>query len=256
MPKSNAVSYAFAIMAPVLIGLCAWLGWDWRLAVLAGAAAGVAIVASFHRYPVPASRETPEEAAVPLPPAYWCYLVALGMSVAVEFSILLWAPAYLEKVLGLTASWAAIGTAAFFAGMLIGRVIGTALFHVVSIRRLFFATSALTLAGFALYWGVSDPRIAIVGLFVVGLGVASLFPLVLSFAIAAAGPAADRGSARVMLAPGLAVLTAPPLLGAIADVSGLATAQLMTPVFMGLGVLAYIAGSFAERIPAGLPAGR
>lgn len=249
--ESNAVATLFATSAPIVTGLCVWLGLGWRMAVLAGAAAGIAVVIAFARAPVPPSGEVHEAASTPLPLAFWCYWTLLGMGVAVEFSSLLWAPAYLEQVIGLDATGAAIGAAAFFAGMLAGRVGGAGLFRIVPIRLLFFAAAATLFAGFALYRGTADPAAAIAGLFVVGLGTALLFPLALSFAIAAAGPAAERAAARVMLGPGLAILLAPPLLGAIADSAGLAAALLMTPAFMAIGVVAFFLGEAARRRQAG-----
>ena len=245
--EANAVAYVFTVMAPILTALFVWLAWGWRPAVLAGAAAGAVTVLAFARQSLPPSLETRESAAVPLPVAYWCYWLALGMSVAVEFSALLWAPAYFERVVGLTPTAAAFGAAAFFAGMLIGRVVGSWLIRTLDTRRLFLASAIITFAGFASYWGTGVPGLSVAGLFVVGLGTALLFPLTLSFAIGVAEAAADRASARVMLAPGPAILLTPPLLGAIADGAGLRVAQLMTPVFMGLGVLAFFAGEFARR---------
>ena len=245
--EANAMSYVFAIMAPALSALAAALGLGWRPAILAGAAAAVVIVAAFFRTPLPPSRETAAASAAPLAPAYWCYFVVLGLSVAVEFSMILWTPAYLERVIGLSPSAAAIGAAAFFVAMLAARIAGGPLFRLVSIRRLFPAAAVTTLAGFALYWSAATGTVAIAGLFAVGLGVALLFPLAQSFAIEAAGEAADRASARLMLAPGIAILVNPPLLGAIADTAGLRYAQLMTPVFMAVAALAFLAGELARR---------
>lgn len=249
--ESNAVATVFATCAPIVTGLCVWLGFGWRIAVLAGAAAGIAVVIAFARSPVPPGGEAHAAASTPLPFAFWCYWTLLGMGVAVEFSSLLWAPAYLEQVIGLDTTSAAIGAAAFFAGMLTGRIGGAGLFRIVPIRLLFFAAAATLFAGFALYWGTANPAAAIAGLFVVGLGTALLFPLALSFAIAAAGPAAERAAARVMLGPGLAILFAPPFLGAIADSAGLGTAILMTPAFMAIGVAAFFLGEAARRRQAG-----
>jgi fucose permease len=245
--EANAVATLFATSAPIVTGLCVWLGWGWRMAVLAGAATGVGIVIAFARTPVPPSGPAHEASSTPLPFAFWCYWTLLGMAVAVEFSAILWAPAYLEQVIVLDATSAAIGAAAFFAGMLTGRVGGAGLFRVVPTRLLFLAAAATLFAGFALYWGTAEPAIVIVGLFVVGLGTALLFPLALTFAIAAAGPAAERAAARVMLGPGLAILLAPPLLGAMADGAGLRTALLMTPAFMAVGVVAFFLGEAARR---------
>jgi fucose permease len=245
--EANAVAYVFTIMAPILTGLCVWIGWGWRVAVLAGSASAVVIVLSFWRNLMPASLETRESAEMPLTLAFWCYWAMLAMSVAVEFSVLLWAPAYLEQVVGLTPTSAALGAAAFFAGMLVGRVAGSWLVRIVATRRLFLGSAVATFVGFAAYWGTTEPIVSIAGLFVVGLGVAQLFPLTLSFAIGAAGEAADRASARIMLGPGIAVLVNPPLLGAIADSAGLRVAQLMTPLFMSLAVFAFLAGAFVQR---------
>jgi MFS family permease len=246
--ESNAVAYVFSIMAPILTGLFVWAGWGWRLAVVAGAATGAIIVLSAIHRPVPNSLETREAAAAPLSLAFWCFWAVLGLSVAVEFSILLWAPAFLERVGGLSSTSAAFAAAAFFAGMLIGRLAGGPLFDKFATRRLFFGAVAITLIGFAGYWGTTGPVLSVAGLFITGLGVALLFPLGLSFAIGAAGDAADRASTRVMLGPGLAILLSPPLLGLIADKAGLGIAQLMTPVFMVLAMLAFVAGEFARRL--------
>ena len=215
--------------------------------MLAIAAAGLLILATLGRTPVPPSGETHETARARLPVAYWCYWAMLGLGVAIEFSAILWAPAYLEQVIGLDATSAAIGAAAFFGGMLIGRVSGAGLFRLFPIRRLFFAAAATVFAGFLLYRFATDPIPVITGLFIVGLGTALLFPLGLSFAITAAGPAAERGATRIMLAPGLAILIAPPLLGVIADAAGLGAGLLVMPAFIGLGVIAFFFGQAAER---------
>lgn len=245
--EANAVGYVFSVMAPVLTAFFVWLGWGWRPAVVIGASVGLVIVLAFARTPVPVSRETRQDIASPLPLAFWCYFAVLGLSVAAEFSIMLWAPAYFEQVAGLSPTMAALGSAGFFAGMLAGRLAGVRLFRLIPTRRLFRIAVATTLVGFIAYSEAPSPAGSIAGLFVVGLGIALLFPLALSFAIDAAGEAADRAGARTMLAPGIAILLSPPLLGAIADDAGLRIAQLMTPVFMILALLAFFAGETARR---------
>ena len=241
--ESNAVAYGFAVMAPVIAGLSAALAWNWRTVPLAGAAIGVAIVAAFFSRTVPENPRAAESAATSLPPAFWAYWAMLGFTVAVEFSILLWAPAYLERIVSMSASNAALGTAAFFAAMLIGRTVGIGLVRAFDARIIFLRAALTTCVGFAAYWGSGMPAVSLMGLFAVGLGISPLFPLALSFAMGSVGAAADRASARVILAPGLAILLSPPLLGAIADNFGLGLAQLTTPVFMVLAVLAFLIGA-------------
>src|SRR6185503_8585819 len=57
----------------------------------------------------------------------------------------------------------------------------------------------------------------IIGLFITGLGIANLFPLTLSIAVGLAADQSNKASARVSLGVGTALLTAPLLLGWLAD---------------------------------------
>lgn len=245
--EANAVAYAFAIMAPILSGLCVWLGWDWRVALLAGAAVGVAIMFAFLRTPIPGAIVHAGGDEAKLPAAFWFYTIALGFAVALEFSVLLWAPAYLERVVGLEPTEAAIGAAAFFLAMLGGRVAGTWLVRVVQAPNLLFGACGVTLVGFTAYWSGGQPPIAVAGLFVLGLGISLTFPLLLGFAMGAAGPAIGRAATRIMLAPAVAVLVNPPLLGALADFAGLRIAQFMTPALTILALAAFLVGQTIER---------
>ncbi len=246
--KANAVSYAFAIMVPILAGILVTLGWNWRLIPLTGAAAGAAILAAHAHLIVPNSpEEDTAAAAAHLPICFWLYWLTLGFVVAVEFSVLLWAPAFLEKAVGMPAAHAAIGAAAFFVAMLSGRIAGIWLLRVVASRLLFFGAAATTLMGYAIYAAAAGPTLAVVGLFVLGLGIALLFPLVMSAALGSVGHAVDKASSRVVLAPALAILLSPPLLGALADAAGLRFAQNMTPVLMIAAVAIYLSAGFIRR---------
>ena len=75
----------------------------------------------------------------------------------------------------LSAAGAAIGSAGFPLGMLIGRIALRWLVARVALRRLLIAALALAFAGFLIYWGVSWPPAAIAGVIVIGLGIAPLY---------------------------------------------------------------------------------
>lgn len=249
MSEANAVAYAFAMTVPLIAGLLVAAGWNWRLIPLAGALAGAAIVLAFLRTPVPdaSCADAAADARATLPPAFWFYWLALGFSVAVEFSVLLWAPAYLEKVVGLAAGSAATAAIAFFVAMLVGRIVGSMLVRVVNDRLLFVAVAAVTLVGFAVYTATQDPVVSVAGLFVLGLGIALLFPLTMSFALAAAAPASDHASMRLVLAPAIAVVLSPPLLGALADTAGLSVTVTMTPALMVAALAAFLVANRLGR---------
>ncbi|MEJ0011965.1 MAG: MFS transporter [Bauldia sp.] len=248
--ESNALCYVFAIVGPLVVASATWLGWDWRVSMLLGTAVGVAIVLGFINVPVPPARRTREAISGKLPAAYWAYFTMLAFAVALEFAGLLWAPSYLAKVVGLSTPAAAAGAGAFFAAMLIGRTVGVRLFRIYSTRTLFFGAMVTVLVGFAAYWGGAEwPAVAIAGLFVIGLGTANLFALILGFAMNTAGEASDRASARAIVAPGLAILLSPPLLGTFADHAGLHAAQVMIPIYVVLAIAAYFVAQALERPP-------
>lgn len=238
-----AACYAFAVMAPLTMSTTLWLGLGWRGALLAGVAAGLAILLIGRAAQLPESPPK-DQGSGRLPLSYWVCWLMLAIVVAVEFSILLWAPAYLQQVVGLSPAIAAGSAAVFAVAMLAGRIGGSALVGRLATRVIFVSALLVTLMGFALYWQTAAPLITVFGLAVVGLGTALLYPLSLGMALEAAGPRlAAQASARVMLAVGLAVLAAPVALGAIADRLGLATAHLVIP---GLTVAALLV-LLAER---------
>jgi fucose permease len=245
LAELSAACYAFAVMAPLAMGTSLALGLGWRSAVLAGIAMGLAILAIGRGATVPEGQPT-AVAASRLPVAYWAYWLLLAMVVAIEFSVLLWAPAYLERVVGLPAANAASVAAVFALAMLVGRTLGSAVVGRFPAARLYALALIVTLGGFALYWS-GGPVTAIVGLGVLGMGAALLYPLSLALALDAAGPRAAAASARFMFAVGLAILIAPFQLGAIADRVGLAMAHLVIPALGVAALLVLAAARVLER---------
>jgi fucose permease len=232
------------------MGLSVTLSLGWRGVVLLGAAFGTLILVTFRRTPLPDSTGGSDSAGASLPAAYWAYWALMGTVVALEFCVLIWAPEFLERVAGLSRATAAGSAAAFSLAMLIGRVGTGGLVRRVSAPHIFVAALAVTLLGFLVYWGTGQPLAVVAGLFVLGLGVAPLYPLSLGLALGAAGARSDAASARVLLAEDLAILLIPALLGGLADEVGLRLAHLMLP---GLAVAALpclaVAGALQRRTP-------
>jgi fucose permease len=209
---------------------------------------GVAMLAAFYRTPVPEADRTATAATSQrkLPPAFWAYWAMQLFAVATEFSGLLWGPSYFAQVMHLPESLAALAGGAFFIGMLVGRTASIRLLRLFSLRDLTLGAVVTGLVGFIAYWTTPFAAVAVAGLFVIGLGVAMLFSLALGFAMSAAGGGA-RPAARMVIAPGLAVLLNPPLLGTIADHAGLWLAQVTIPVFLALVAMSFFAGQRLTR---------
>ena len=145
--------------------------------------------------------------------AYWACWALMGTVVALEFCILIWAPEFLERVAGLSRATAAASAAAFAPAVLVGRIATGQLVRRVAAPHIFMAALAITLLGLVVYWGTGQPLAVVAGLFVIGFGVAPLYPLALGFALGAAGTRGDTASARILLAQGVVILLVPALLG-------------------------------------------
>jgi MFS family permease len=232
-------AYAFGFAAPLVAGLFIWRGLGWRAAVLLGAALAVGIALKFQSTviaePVPWTHSRRQA----LPPAFWAYWTLVVASCGLEYAILLWAPAFLERVVGFAPASAATAAAGFPLGMLLGRIALGILVQRARPRHLLMAALAVTLVGFLVYWGINQPVASIVGIFILGLGIAPLFPLSTNFAVGSASEAADLASVRLAVSFGVSMLLAPISLGALADEFGLGSAHLALPALI---VVAY--GSF------------
>lgn len=246
--EATAVTYAFAMLGPLATGLFVALSLDWRGVVLLGAAFGGLLLVAFRRAPLP---DPPGASAsgrgAGLPAAYWAYWALLATTVALEFCVLIWAPEFLERVAGLPRATAAGSAAAFSLAMLLGRIGASRLVGLVAAQHLFLAALLVAVLGFLAYWGTGRPLAAVAGLFVLGLGVAPLYPLSLGFAVGAVGARGDAASARVMLAMGLAILLTPALLGGLADEVGLRLAHLILPGLVAAALLCLVLARALER---------
>ena len=229
------------------MSLCLSLALSWRNAVLVGVVFGGIILLWFGRTPLPNSAVISTSGHASLPAPYWIYWCALTMAVAIEFCILLWAPEFLQQVVGLSATKAAAAAAVFGLAMLTGRTAGGSLLRVIAAQRLFPLALLVTCLGFLIYWGLPRPPAAIVGLFVLGLGVALLYPLTLGLAMGAAGTRADTASARASLAGALGILVTPAVLGGLADKVGLRLAHLIVPGLVVVALICFVIAQALQR---------
>ena len=245
--ECGAVTYACAITANFSTGIAGAFAFGWRGALLFGVACGLLLAAIFSRDAMPETPRRTLRESDRLPAASWAFLVMLGLGVALEMTMLLWSPAYLEQVAGLPRTAAVTAAAAFPAAMLLGRSAGSVLVRRVAPAILYPATLCLIAPGFLAFWGGFAAPVAVFGLFLAGLATALLYPLSMSFAVGAAGAAGNAASARSGLAAGTAVLTAPLALGAVADHVGLSRAYLIAPILAAAILLCFVAARTMER---------
>lgn len=250
--EANTIASLFAGLAPLLVGFLVQKAVGWRPAVVLIAAVslslGVWLLLRFGSSPQSASaRKIPAKQTGKLPGMYWIWWLALMLGIAVEYCIIYWGADYVEKVLGFSKNTATQSVSLFMAGMIIGRFFGSRLLERVPPMKLISGSISLSVFGFALFWSGISPLLGLVGLMLLGLGGANLYPVLVSMAIASAGELKAEAGARATLATGTAILFLPLVLGIVSDKIGIRLAYSTVGL---LFVLLTLTVWWASRKPA------
>ncbi|MGI8533646.1 MAG: MFS transporter [Candidatus Limnocylindrales bacterium] len=168
--------------------------------------------------------EATKQAATPTRPSFSLLprpLVGLGIMafcvLLAEGAIFDWSAVYLSTVVGATPAIAAVGLAIFQGAMMMGRLSGDALAGRIGPAMLVRGGALLAAAGLTLSLVIPDVPIVLIGLAVMGLGIASAFPLLLSAAARTRGVASPTALGAITAAGYTGFLAGPPLIGFIAE---------------------------------------
>jgi fucose permease len=235
LSEANVVASLAATTAPLMVGGFAHFagGWRWALGIAAFTPILMRLGVGRINVPqAPPAQKDPTQGGRPLPTLFWIYWVALVLAVAVEFCMVFWSADYLEKGLGMLKVDATQAVSLFLAAMIVGRLVGSRLVQRFSVHKVVLVSILVASLGFLVYWNTSSILPGLGGLFVTGLGVATLYPLILSLAIGAANGNTVQASARATLASGTAILTLPLVLGRLADAVGIRAAYGVVAVLL------------------------
>jgi fucose permease len=225
--EANMIASLVSTAAPLAVGWSAYLAGGWRLALGVAALAPFLLRLGLGRIalPRPISDEAdPAATRRALPVTYWVFWLALVLSVSAEFCMIFWGADFLETSLGMAKANAALAISLFLAAMIVGRAAGSILVRRFSTHRVVIAFVLVAGIGFGVFWTAHTVLLGLLGLFVTGLGVAGLYPLVISLAIGAAPDNTAQAGARATLASGTAILVLPLVLGRLADAVGIRSA--------------------------------
>lgn len=233
--EANVIASLVSSAAPLMVGWSTYLFGGWRLALGIAALAPIFMRMGFGRT-TPLQPMTGQKHVIPvrqpLPIMYWVYWVALTLAVSVEFCMIFWSADYLENSLGMLRVDAARSISLFLAAMIIGRLAGSRLVSRFSTSGVIITSILVACAGFLVFWMTGKAMLGLVGLFVTGLGVANLYPLILSLAIGTADNNTVQASGRATLASGTAILALPLALGRFADIVGIRLAYGVVAILL------------------------
>jgi fucose permease len=253
--EANVIASLVVTAAPLMVGWSAHLIAGWRLALGLAAFTPILLYLGFGRRTSPAAEPQKDSAQTrqPLPGLFWIYWAAIFMAVSVEFCMIFWSADYLENIFGMQKASAAQAVSLFLAAMILGRLAGSQLVRRFSTSRVVTASILVAGLGFLLFWKTSDLEVGLTGLFLTGLGVAGLYPLILALAIGVANQDTVQASARATLASGTAILTLPLILGRLADAVGIGLAYgvvafLLISVLLIIQIAGRISPAYSSAI--------
>ena len=232
--EANGVASAASVVAPLAVGAALSVGLGWRIGYLALPL--VALAAAFFpawRLNVPVAQtyagDPRSRTVAPLLGRWFDLLVA----VSIEFCMIFWAASAMGEWHPATAGQAPALASLFLVGMAAARFLASPITRLLPDTRILILTSiGVAAAGFALFWSVPNLVVAAAGLAVTGLGIAMLYPTIVSLVIATWPQAPDQAAARAALASGLAIGVTPFLLGRLSDAIGLRAAYLIVPALL------------------------
>ncbi|MGD1052458.1 MAG: MFS transporter [Candidatus Dormibacteria bacterium] len=235
--EANVGASGTGVAVPALLGVLAGTALGWRPALLVPVVALAVLFARLRltAFPAPAA---PARATGRLPRSFWgpCLLVALA--VAIEFTVIFYGVPLLHISVGLSTGDSAVVLSLFIAGELAGRAWGARLTRVPGrAERVVGFALGIAMAGFLALWLGRMEVLAAAALFVTGMGVGNLYPLSLAMALGAGQGKTDQAMARTQVAVGVAIGTAPLLLGVLSDHLGVLRALTVEPALIVVAAL-------------------
>ncbi|MBM4796581.1 MFS transporter [Streptomyces sioyaensis] len=238
--EANATASLAAVLAPAVIGSLGGTGSGWRAGLVLPVVALVLLYALGRGRPLP-DQEGPAAGTVRpgrLPGRFWLRSAALGAAAGIEFGTVFYGAPLLVSRLDLSISHAATLMTLFAVGILIGRTAGSRLVNDQGkAPRLLTGSLLLTAAGLGIFWSSHALVLSSAALLIAGAGVANLFPLSFSHAIAAAPDRSDLAAARNQLVVNSAIMAAPLALGALSDRVGVSSAFAVQAVLIVAALL-------------------
>jgi fucose permease len=180
----------------------------------------------------------PTKAILPLGIIAFC-----GMSG--EGAIADWSALYMNKIIGVNVSFAALAFGSFTLAMTTGRFAGDYFIEKYGQRKVLIFNSLAAIIGLSIALFFSNAYLVLLGFFITGLGVATIVPVVYSTAGNTEGVPPSVGIAMATTVGYAGFFVAPPIIGYLADAFSLRVGLLFTLALFG--VMFFLVERFIEK---------
>jgi len=167
-------------------------------------------------------------------------------SMTTEGSMADWSAIYMRKVIGQNLVTSALAFGVFAAGMTLGRIFGDYFTFKFGYQRLLLMDAVAAISGLALLLSFHFVLTAFLGLFIIGLGVATIVPIVFSTAGNTKGIQPSVGIAAATSIGYLGFFIGPPVIGYLADAYNLRIGLFYT-LFLLIMMLLLILRVFKKK---------
>lgn len=171
-------------------------------------------------------------------------VVAIFVYVGAEVCMSTGMPIYLKDSFGIDiASLGVAGSGFFFLALMIGRFLGGLVLNWMKAGKFLVLTLILSVLGIVGLF-VQDQVVAVISIFVIGLGFANIFPLIFSITVDSLPERANELSGLMVMAivGGAAI---PPLMGVVADYFSVMTGFLVP--LAAIGYILFVSIKVAKR---------
>jgi fucose permease len=182
-------------------------------------------------------------------PLVWLQCLLFFLYVGLEFSVGQWCFTLLTESREVPRDWAGTITGGYYAAIGVGRVLAGAVAHRLGLDRLIRIAMGTAIVGAALYaWG-EPSGVGVVGVIIVGLGLAPIFPSLMTRTGERLGPAHAMHAVGFQVSAGmLGAAVMPSVAGVIAEAWGLESVALFAVV---QAVMLMLTHELLLRAPAG-----
>ena len=229
--EGNVSSSLGSALSPMVIAWTAEAPLGWRWVLIAPAAMVFVLAIGARTLALPDLQHRRGAAGVARRGmAFWAPWLALLFGVAAEWSGMFWGAEYLVQHLHFPAAKAALSMGAYLGGGIVARVFCARALRRRSSESLLVAWMLVALlAFFGLQW-LPLPPMRLASMWLLGASLATVFPLSSATFLLRFPAQRTWAASRVSLGAGLAILTAPFLLGTAAHRRGLASAFWFIPL--------------------------
>lgn len=247
--RANVWSIAAAFLAPMTIAWLATTAFGWRASLVLPVAA-VTLLELRGGQSLGATAARLGSARLPL--SFWPAWGFVVLSVAIEFSYVVWGSSVVQNRTGSSREVATAVGSLFLVGMLASRlVLSSGLVRRVSLARWIEGGLAVVAAGSVILWLSQAVALSGLGVVMAGLGTGVLYPLGIPAGLAQARGAVLAAGARLTLASGVAILVAPLVLGLVSDAVGVVAGW---PLVVALCGAAFVLHRLTPSLPGTGPA--